>query len=162
MAKHFRQPGGQPSAGGRDNRGPERQNPYLSTSQQDGQPAPQPSQPQPQRPQQRPEPEPRQAGEGRTPRPGPAPAPAQESSEWPALPSDFAIPVEDHGAPSSTDRGSEVVRVKRRRRRKRAWPKVVLVVAVVLVVVCGICGAVLVNDARGLRDDAYSLMNHVD
>lgn len=162
MAKHFRQPGGQPSAGGRDNRGPVRQNPYLSTSQQDGQPAPQPSQPQPQRPQQRPEPEPRQAGEGRTPRPGPAPAPAQESSEWPALPSDFAIPVEDHGAPSSTDRGSEVVRVKRRRRRKRAWPKVVLVVAVVLVVVCGICGAVLVNDARGLRDDASSLMNQVD
>lgn len=162
MAKHFRQPGGQPSAGGRDNRGPERQNPYLPMPQQGGHPAPPSQPPRPQRPQQRREPEPQQAGEGRAPRRGPAPAPVQESSEWPALPSDFAIPVEDHDIPSSSDRGSEVVRVKRRRRRKRAWPKVVLAVVVVLVVALGICGALLVNDARGLCDDASSLMGQVD
>ena len=162
MAKHFRQPGVQPSAGGRDNRGPERQNPYLPMPQQGGHPAPPSQPPRPQRPQQRREPEPQQAGEGRAPRRGPAPAPVQESSEWPALPSDFAIPVEDHDIPSSSDRGSEVVRVKRRRRRKRAWPKVVLAVVVVLVVALGICGALLVNDARGLCDDASSLMGQVD
>lgn len=153
MAKHFRQSGGQPSAGGRDNRGPERQNPYLSTPQEDGQPAPSSRQ-------SRPAAELPQTGEGRTPRRGAAPASSQESSEWPPLPSDFSIPRSFDDAPSGT-RDAEVVRVRRRRHRRR-WPKVVLAVVVAFVAVCVVCGALLVGQARGLQDDASSLMSQVD
>ena len=153
MAKHFRQSGGQPSAGGRDNRGPECQNPYLPTPQEDGQPAPS-------SPQSRPVAELPQTGEGRTPRRGAAPASSQESSEWPPLPSDFSIPRSFDDAPSGT-RDAEVVRV-RRRRHKRRWPKVVLALVAAFVAVCVVCGALLVGQARGLQDDASSLMSQVD
>lgn len=164
MAKHFRQPGGQPSAGGRDNRGPERQNPYLQTSansaagrsqtERSNAARPEPSTP-------RPAGESHAQSDAQTRRAATSEPRADLSSEWPPLPSDFSIP-QTFEAPSSADRGGEVVRVKKRHRRKPRWPKVVLAVVVAFVVIVGVCGAVLVNDARGLQSEASSLMAQVE